>query len=84
VYHASYRLNAWNEATSRHVGPSPARTLYWPGELEVPGSNPGAPTDEKPRVARLSVLLDASSHEAGELEQRNAGSDAVGYGWGAS
>jgi hypothetical protein len=43
---------AWNarrQATSRHVRTSPADPLNQSGGLEVPGSNPGAPTKRKPR-----------------------------------
>src|SRR6266550_6423636 len=103
---------------SRYHQRSTGRGAAWLARLsggqEVPGSNPGAPTREKPRSGGLLVpsaailgllswtrsghervescprplkrvgkqvavgavnLLDARTHEAGELEQRDAGGD---------
>ena len=52
-----------SHATSRHVAARPATPLYSLGELEVPSSNLGAPTEEKtcksgypPNVRRLVML----------------------------
>jgi hypothetical protein len=50
-------LKALLRRTSRHIPPAPATSLKQSGGLEVPGSNPGAPTKRKPRGCEAFVFL---------------------------